>query len=359
MNLDWDGIVRRSLAGEALSREEGRAILRLPEEQVPEALAAAFAVRKARFGMRVKVCVLQNAKSGLCPEDCHYCSQSSISEATIDKYPLMAKEQLVEGAQRAREAGATRYCMVASGRAPADEEIDHFCEVTRAIKQHCPLEICVCLGILSEAQARRLKEAGVGWVNHNLNTSERFYPAICSTHTYQDRVDTVQHVRQAGLLTCSGGIVGMGETDEDVLDLAFACRQLRMDSIPVNFLHPIPGTPMGSYRFLTPMACLKVLCLFRFLNPRSELRAAGGRERNLRSVQALALYPANSIFVDGYLTTPGQQAQEAHRMIEDMGFELEKSEGNGECGMRNAEWTTDHPKSEVRNPKAGATRASR
>ncbi len=288
-----------------------------------EALQAAFDVRKVHFGKRVKICVLQNARSGLCPEDCHYCSQSSISTAKIDKYPLMDKEQLLEGARRASQTGAKRYCMVTSGRGPSDEDIDHFCEVTRAIKRELPMEICVCVGIMSEAQARRLKEAGVGWVNHNLNTSERFHPEICTTHTYHDRIETVRNVRNAGLMTCSGGIIGMGETDEDILDLAFACREQRMDSIPVNFLHPIKGTPMEAHQFLTPMKCLKVLCLFRFLNPASEIRAAGGREVNLRSLQALALYPVNSIFVEGYLTTPGQQAQEAHQMIRDAGFEVE------------------------------------
>ena len=330
--LQWDHMVERSLAGEAITRDEGRAILTLPDEDVPDALRAAFAVRKVRFGKRVKVCVLQNARSGLCPEDCHYCSQSSISEATIDKYPLMSKEQLVDGARRAHAAHATRYCMVTSGRGPTDDEIAHFCDVTRAIKRELPLEICVCVGILSAAQARALKAAGVGWVNHNLNTSARYYPEICTTHTYQDRIDTLTHVRDAGLLTCSGGIIGMGETDEDILDLAFAVREMRMDSIPVNFLHPIKGTPLEALHLLTPMKCLKALCLFRFLNPTSEIRAAGGREVNLRSVQALALYAANSIFVEGYLTTPGQQAAEARRMIEDLGFEIEASSAHPASG---------------------------
>jgi biotin synthase len=327
MILDWPAIVRRSLSGEAITRDEASTLLALPDADVPQALQAAFEVRRSRFGKRVKLCVLQNARSGLCPEDCHYCSQSSLSTAKIDKYPLMATEQLVEGARRARAAGATRYCMVTSGRGPVDEEVDQFCDVTRAIKREAPrLEICACLGLLSEAQARRLKEAGVGWVNHNLNTSERFYPEICGTHTYQDRVETVRNVRKAGLMTCSGGIVGMGESDEDVIDLAMACRELKMDSIPVNFLHPIEGTPLEAARFLTPMKCLKVLCLFRFLNPESEIRAAGGREVNLRSVQGQALYAANSIFIEGYLTTPGQQASEAIRMIEEMGFEVEPDE---------------------------------
>ena len=324
--MDWPSLVERSLSGQGITREEGRQLLTLPDEDVPEALRAAFEVRKTHFGKRVKICVLQNARSGLCPEDCHYCSQSSVSNATIDKYPLIAKEQLLDGARRACEAGAKRYCMGTSGRGPTDEEIEHFCDVTRTIKKDYPLEICLCLGIMSEAQVRRLKEAGVGWVNHNLNTSERYYPEICSSHTYQDRVQTVENVRKAGLMTCSGGIVGMGETDEDILDLAFACRAQRMDSIPVNFLHPIKGTPMEAVKCLTPMKCLKILCLFRFLNPSSEIRAAGGREVNLRSLQPLAFYAANSIFVEGYLTTPGQQAQDARQMIEDMGFEVESIE---------------------------------
>ena len=321
--LEWPSLIERSLSGQGITRKEARAILNLQDGQVLEALQAAYEVRKAHWGNRVKFCVLQNARSGLCPEDCNYCSQSSISSAKIDKYPLMSKEQLLDGAQRAYVGGAKRYCMVTSGRGPSDDEIEHFCDITRHIKAAYPLEICVCVGIMSEPQARKLKEAGVGWVNHNLNTSERFYPEICSTHTYRDRVETVKNVRKAGLMTCSGGIIGMGETDDDILDLAFACRELAMDSIPVNFLHPIKGTPMESLSFLTPIKCLKSLCVFRFLNPASEIRAAGGREVNLRSLQALALYPANSIFVEGYLTTPGQQAQEARRMVEDLGFEVE------------------------------------
>ena len=320
--VDWSSFVERSLNGQALTREESRAILTLPDEQAPEALQAAFEVRKVTWGKRVKVCMLQNARSGLCPEDCHYCSQSSLSKANIEKYRLLSVERLLDGARRAFEANATRYCMVTSGRGPTDADIEHFCEATRQITQRYPLEICVCLGIMSEAQARMLKGAGVGWVNHNLNTSLRFYPEICATHTYQDRVNTVRNVKKAGLMTCSGGIVGMGETDDDILDLAYAVRELEINSVPVNFLHPIAGTPMGSYRFLTPLKCLKVLCLFRFLNPTSDLRAAGGREVNLRSLQALALYPANSIFVEGYLTTPGQQVKEARQMIEDLGFEV-------------------------------------
>ena len=330
MMIDWTSFSARSLGGEAITREEAHAVLALPDEQLPQALQAAYEVRKTHYGRRVKVCVLQNARSGLCPEDCHYCSQSSVSKATINKYRLLPVEQLVDGAQRAHEAKAKRYCMVTSGRGPTDADIAHLCDSARAIKQRYPLELCVSIGLLSEVQARALKEAGIGWINHNLNTSERFHPEICTTHTYQDRVNTVCNVKRAGLKTCSGGILGMGETDTDIVDLAYALRELKVDSLPVNFLHPVPGTPLETLRFLTPMKCLKALCLFRFLNPASDIRAAGGRELNLRSLQTLALYPANSIFVEGYLTTPGQQPDEAKRMIEAMGFEVESVEALSE-----------------------------
>ena len=322
--MDYSQLVVRSIRRELLSRAEAQAILSTADDALPALLDAAFEVRKHYFGKRVKLCMLLNARSGLCPEDCHYCSQSSISKARIEKYRLLPKEKLFENARRAYEAGARRYCMVVSGRGPSDKDIDHFCEATRAIKSEFPLEICCCLGILSEVQAKRLKEAGVGWVNHNLNTSERFYPQICSTHTYQDRIDTVRNVARSGLSTCSGGIVGMGETDEDILDMAFTIRSLNIDSIPVNFLHPIPGTPLGNTNLLTPEKALKVLCLFRFLNPDKEVRAAGGREFKLRSIQHLALYPANSIFIEGYLTTSGQGIAKDRSMIEQMGFEVEE-----------------------------------
>ncbi|MGH7856787.1 MAG: biotin synthase BioB, partial [Candidatus Binatia bacterium] len=281
-------------------------------------------VRAERWGRRVKICVLQNARSGLCPEDCHYCSQSAVSTADIERYRLRSADSLLEGARRAAAQGARRYCMVTSGRGPSAGDIRHLCRATRSIRAELPtMEVCVSLGIMSEAQARELKEAGVGWVNHNLNTSERFHDRICTTHTYADRVRTVRNAQAAGLAICSGGILGMGEDDEDVIDLAFALRELQVDSLPVNFLHPIDGTPLQGATFLDPVKSLKALCLFRFANPAADIRAAGGRERNLGAWQSLVLYPANSIFVQGYLTTPGQRPDEAERMIVDMGFEVE------------------------------------
>ena len=318
-------IAEAALRDEPLTRDRALQVLRTEDQDLRALLREAFRVRDSRFGRRVKLCVLQNARSGLCPEDCHYCSQSSVSTADIPRYRLLSEEALVDGARHAVASGARRYCMVTSGRGPSTPDIGRLAAAARRIKGEFPaIEICVSLGLMSSSQALELKAAGVGWVNHNLNTSERFHPEICTTHEFQDRVRTVQNVKAAGLATCCGGIIGMGETDEDVVDLALSLRDLQVDSLPVNFLHPIDGTPLEGVGFLDPLRALKALCMFRFTNPRAEIRAAGGRERNLRDWQALALYPANSIFVRGYLTTPGQSAEEARRMIGDMGFEVEE-----------------------------------
>jgi biotin synthase len=323
----YDRFAERCLAGGMLSRPEARSILGAPDEALPALLRSAFRVREQFWGRRVKLCLLKNARSGLCPEDCGYCSQSAVSSADIESYRLLPHEQVVAGAENAVARGARRYCMVTSGRGPSERDIDQLCDVTREIKQRHPeLEICVSLGLMDEAQARRLAASGVGWVNHNLNTSERFYPRICSTHTYADRVATVLAAKRAGLHTCCGGIIGMGEEDEDVLDLGFALRELGVDSLPLNFLHAIPGTPLGDRPAVGAGRALRALCLMRFLNPAADIRAAGGRERTLGEWQSLVLYPANSIFIDGYLTTPGQAAAEARRMVEALGFELECEE---------------------------------
>ncbi len=322
--MDYEKLAEKSLQGLILEREEMSAVLNAPEEQLPELLDAAFKVRRHYFGKRVQIHVLMNAKSGLCPEDCHYCSQSSISTAPIDRYPLLPRERLLKGAVKAKAAGAVRYCMVNSGRGPTEREIEEMADVVREIKNKVQINICCSLGIMSEAKARILKEAGVERINHNLNTSRRHHPNICTTHSYEDRVGTVKNVKAAGLSSCCGGIIGMGETDDDIMDLALALRELDVDSIPVNFLHSIPGTPFEGLEHLTPQRCLKTLCLLRFINPSKEIRVAGGREVNLRSLQPMSLYPANSIFVNGYLTTSGQRATEAHRMIEDLGFEIEE-----------------------------------
>jgi len=321
--MDYQALAERVLAGGRIAREKGRAVLASPDEDMLPLLDAAFRVRRRHFGKAVQIHYLINAKSGLCPEDCAYCSQSSVSEAGIPRYSLVDDERLFEGAARAAGAGSRRYCIVMSGRGPSDAEIDRLCRAVGRIKERHGLSICCSLGLLDGAKARRLKEAGVDRLNHNLNTSEGFYARICSTHTYADRMETLSAGRGAGLELCSGVIFGQGEGEGDILDVCEALRELAPESIPVNFLHPIPGTPLAGLSHLGPRRCLRLLCLMRFYNPAAEIRVAGGREVQLRGLQPLALYPANSLFVEGYLTTPGQGAAEAHRMIRDLGFEVD------------------------------------
>jgi len=323
-SADYGGLAERVLAGESPGREEALALLRAPEADLLPLLGAAFRVRRRHFGVAVQIHYLMNAKSGICPEDCAYCSQSSVSGAVIDRYALVDEARLLEGAARAAEAGSRRYCIVISARGPAEEEVERIAAAVRRIKTaHAGLSVCCSLGLMDGPQARRLREAGVDRVNHNLNTSEAYYPQICSTHTYADRVGTLAACREAGLELCSGVIFGQGESDANAVEVCEALRAVGPESIPVNFLNPIPGTPLEGTPLLGPWKCLKLLALMRFTNPRSEIRVAGGREVQLRGLQPLALYPANSLFVDGYLTTPGQAAEEAHRMIADLGFEVD------------------------------------
>jgi len=324
-DLDLERMVADVLAGRELDRPVARAVLNCPDERLGELLAATLKVREAAFGRRVKLCILRNAQSGICAEDCHYCSQSRISAAEIPMYRLQSVDTLVEGARQAVASGARRYCMVCSMRGPAARDIEHLSAACTRIKAEYPdLELCLSLGLMSREQADTLKAAGAGWINHNLNTSRRFYPKICTTHSWDDRVATIENVRAAGLATCSGGIVGMGEDDDDILDLAYATRRLEIDSVPINFLNPIAGTPLAGTHELTPAKCLKVACLFRLLNPRSEVRAAGGRELNLGDRQADLFNAVNSVFVNGYLTTPGLDHRRTRELIERSGFEVEE-----------------------------------
>jgi biotin synthase len=324
-------LVDKGLRRETPTRDEALAVLATPDDDLLDVVAAAGRVRRHWFGRRVKLNYLVNLKSGLCPEDCSYCSQRLGSEAGILKYTWLKPEDAAAAAAAGVAGGAKRVCLVASGRGPTDRDVDRVSRTIEAIKDgNEGVEVCACLGLLSTGQAERLREAGADAYNHNLNTSENVYGEICTTHDFSDRVDTVRQARSAGLSACSGLIAGMGETDADLVDVVFALRALDPDSVPVNFLIPFEGTPLAKEWNLTPQRCLRILAMVRFVCPDVEVRIAGGREVHLRSMQPLALHLANSIFLGDYLTSEGQAGKADLDMIADAGFEVE---GAGETTL--------------------------
>ncbi len=320
-------LVRKGLRRESPTREEALAVLATSDDDLLEVVAAAGRVRREWFGRRVKLNYLVNLKSGLCPEDCSYCSQRLGSKAEILKYSWLKPEDAVAAAGAGVTGGAKRVCLVASGRGPSDRDVERVSRTIEAIKEsHQDVEVCACLGLLSDGQADRLRAAGADAYNHNLNTSENTYGDICTTHDFSDRVETVQAAKAAGLSACSGLIAGMGESDADLVDVVFALRDMDPDSVPVNFLIPFDGTPLGGEWTLTPQRCLRILAMVRFVCPDAEVRLAGGREIHLRSLQPLALHLANSIFLGDYLTSEGQAGKADLEMIADAGFEVEGAE---------------------------------
>ncbi|OMF23258.1 biotin synthase BioB [Paenibacillus sp. FSL H8-0548] len=321
--IEWSLLAEKALMGECLTAEEGLAVLESDNEDILSLMHAAFQVRQHFYGNKVKLNMIINAKSGYCPEDCGYCSQSIISTAPVQKYTLLDKETLLAGAREAMARKAGTYCIVASGKGPTEKELDQVVHAVKEIRATMPLKICACLGILKDGQAERLAEAGVHRYNHNLNTSKDNYSSITTTHTYEQRVETVEKVKAHGMSPCSGVIIGMGESNQEIVEMAHALRELDADSIPINFLNAIPGTPLEEAGRTPALKGLKVLALFRFICPSKEIRVAGGREVSLRTLQPLSLYAANSLFVGDYLTTVGQEISVDHQIIEDLGFEIE------------------------------------
>ncbi len=324
VQLDWLKLAEQIVQGYSIKPEEALAILQSDDGELLTVMQAAYRIRREYYGNKVKLNMIVNAKSGMCPEDCGYCSQSIVSEAPIEKYAWLTKEKILEGARESIRRKAGTYCIVASGRRPSNREMEHVVEAVKEIRATTDLKVCCCLGFLSEQHAAQLAEAGVHRYNHNLNTSKDNYANITTTHTYDQRVETVKQATTSGMSPCSGAIFGMGESLEERVQIAFALKELDADSIPCNFLNAIDGTPMEGRKELTPRMCLKILAMMRFVNPSKEIRVAGGREVNLRSLQPLGLYAANSIFIGDYLTTSGQAHTDDWGMIEDMGFEIEE-----------------------------------
>ncbi|MCX7738252.1 MAG: biotin synthase BioB [Hydrogenothermaceae bacterium] len=306
----------RVLSGKYLSTEDGLKILSTPDEYVLELVKQASRVREEFFSNEMEFCSLINAKNGACTEDCSFCAQSSHFKTPINAYSLVSKEEMLEGAEKAVLIEANRYCIVVSGRRATKEEIERIAEAVKEIKEKYPVKVCCSLGSVDRESLQILKEAGVNRINHNLEASKNFFGKIVTTHTWKERFNTIKNIQEVGLSTCSGGIFGMGESDIDIVDLAITYRDLGVHSIPLNFLMPIPGTPLGDAHNLTPTRCLKIVALFRLFNPKAEIRLCGGRESNLGELHDLAFEAANCLMAGGYLTRAGREPGKDKQMVE-------------------------------------------
>ncbi|MCC6275331.1 MAG: biotin synthase BioB [Leptospiraceae bacterium] len=303
---------------EAVSILEGK-------NSLTEILDRAYRERFKYFSNKVRIQILDNIKNGHCSEDCGYCAQRKDSNSGVQEYSIKSHEEIIEDALVAKQNGAYRFCMVTSGKGPTGSSIEKLTETIHMISNEIGLKVCLSAGILDESNAEKLKNAGLDRYNHNLNTSEETYEKICSTHSYQDRMRTLQILKRHGIGTCSGMIVGMGESLEEIVEVAFQLKKMEIVSIPVNFFIPVQGHAIENVSALTPELCLRILCMFRLVNPDSEIRIGAGREGHLRGLQSMSLFAANSLFASGYLNVKGSNAFETVEMIKDAGFEPEFS----------------------------------
>jgi biotin synthase len=320
----WKGVRAQAMSGEGIGAEDALAVLSLPDAALWRLLDVTEAVRRQFRGDGVRLCSIVNAKSGLCPEDCSFCAQSSRSAAKIPKHPLLDGEEIFLAAAAAKERGAREFSIVASGLSMRSrEELVRVGDAVERIGKELGLETCVSLGALPAEDVRYLLSRGLRSVHHNLETSRSYFPNVCTTHGYEEDVAAVRAAKAAGAWVCCGGIFGLGESPEDRVELALTLRDLEVDSIPVNFLNPVPGTPMEGRRELTPMACLRIIGMMRLTNPSKEIIVCGGREVNLRGLQSLMFAAgATGTMAGNYLTTAGRPAEEDLQMLQDLGLSL-------------------------------------
>lgn len=307
-----------------LSREDALAILNTPDESLEELVSFAETFRRKYKGNHVSIHILTNTRSGNCSQDCAYCAQSCRSKADIDKYKWVADEKLYEDNDFVKEHHLSRHCIGLSGMKFTDAEIEVLAEKIRKMKAD-GTHLCCSIGFLTEHQAKVLKDAGLDRINHNLNSSRNYYPNICSTHTFDQRVANIRMLQGLGYEICSGGIIGMGESREDVVDMLMELREIQPEALPINFLLPIPGTPLehADMSVLSTAYCMKVLCLARLLVPKADIRCAAGREVYFKGEENMLLRVVDSIFASGYLTAGGQGIRDTIQAIEAAGFTYE------------------------------------
>lgn len=316
---------RKVLEGKEIDRQEA---LRLAEEPLERLREAAEEIRQKMCGDGFDLCTIVNAKCGRCSEDCKYCAQSAhYRTACEESYPLLSTEELLAGARHNARQGVLRYSIVTSGRRLSDAEVEQVCGSIRRIKAETSIEVCVSLGLLDEAQFRRIREAGASRVHCNLETSARYFPSVCTTHTYEEKIETLRAAKRAGLSVCSGGILGLGETMEDRIDMVLTARELGVRSIPVNLLNPIPGTPYEKNVPLTNEEACRCVALFRFLVPDASIRLAGGRGLVGDKGRACFQSGANAAISGDMLTTAGITVEKDMEMLHTLGFEVRRCNG--------------------------------
>ena len=315
-------ILDNILSGKELGFEQAGILLNAEKEEVGLLCHAADTVRRRFCGERIDLCSLISAKSGLCPEDCKFCAQSSKYETGCEVHSLVSVDDMVRQAGYAKEKGATNFCIVISGKGPTREEFVRIKEAILRINKEVVIKVDCSLGRLEGDMLKDLKDLGVSRYNHNLETSENFYENICESHSYNDRLSMVQRIKNAGLDPCCGGIIGLGEDLEERIRLMFSLKDLGVSCVPINILNPRKGTPLENIEPLQPIEIIKTIAVFRLILPKAIIKIAGGREDALRDMQAVAFKSgANGMIIGGYLTTKGRSVEQDLQMVKDLGFE--------------------------------------
>jgi biotin synthase len=323
MHESIEQCVQETLNKGGLTASSAQDLLGMEDTLIPLLFHGACRIRDNYNGQGIKLCAIVNAKSGRCPEDCAFCAQSTHHKTQIETYPLMEPQQILHTAQEAEAMGARRFSIVTSGKALTEKDLAKVIQAIRLIKEKTGLTLCASLGMMAQGRAHQLKEAGLSCYHHNLETAPSFFPHICTTHRYEEDLDTLRTAQDAGLEVCSGGIFGLGESPEQRLELAFTLREMEVDSAALNFLNPIPGTPLERTQSLTPLEILKSVALFRFILPDKDIRICGGREFGLRDLHSLIFWAgANGIMIGNYLTTQGRDYQADLQMIQDLNLEV-------------------------------------
>jgi biotin synthase len=305
-----------------IDREYALSLSGVSGEEIFKLLVIANSVRLRNRGNKIDLCSIINAKSGYCPEDCAFCAQSVHSRTDIKRYPLIGKEEILNAALSSKTKGARRFCIVTSGKKVTPQELDRICDFVSELRK-VGLLPCATLGLLSYSELKALKDAGLYRYHHNLETSELFFREICTTHTFKEKIETIRAAKSLGLSVCSGGIFGMGESWEDRIDMAFTLKELGVDSIPINFISPIKGTPLGDRELLNPLEALKIIAIYRLILPTCEIRICGGRPNTLRELNSyIFLAGADSLLIGNYLTTQGRDPEDDLQLIKDLGLEI-------------------------------------